>query len=590
MSFSRPSRFLIGTLMLTGSLALTLLLLTPPAVHPQSADLPPLAPGASRTVRVVVYPEHAEITREIPVEAVEGENSVRFSNLIPLLNPHTLRASVSDGARIIGTELTTVHLEESISEEIKDLERRIVELTDLVAAKEGLRARLGEQAAFYAAVKSRLAGDMSRELTEARLSVADWQQVLQFVTDGLQQSDERSRAVELEVRELTKELELRRNERKEYAGRQPKQMKEIVVTFHSEREGRREVQIHYVVDSCIWRPSYDVHLDRSEQEIHITGYGQVAQWTGEEWTDVALSLAMTRPDLELSLPELTPMVASLDSEQMAQLAKEVSFLNTLTQVNLEKWSTERFKRRQDRETFRRNVEQLARRSSKDLAQYGLSAEMLQGAMRRLVNRFASVQYDVAQRETISFNSSPQKVVTFSAKIPAKLKYVATPALGDSVLLQGEIVNTTGHPILEGSVALFIDDSYIGASTMASAAQNEGLSFGFGPYDALVVERRLLSRTVEGPKAFRQSQVITYQYEITVENFDDREVEIEVMDQVPISKTADIQVIFLESNRQRTLDTQTGILRWALEVDEGDRESIVYSFSVECPVGKDVHWQ
>jgi uncharacterized protein (TIGR02231 family) len=446
------------------------------------------------------------------------------------------------------------------------------------------KARLDEQAAFYGSVKQRLAGDMGRELAQERLAVAEWDALLEFVRDGLRRCDDERRAVALAERALGKELEKRRSERKEYAGRQPKEMKEVVVSFHSEDTAARDVRIHYMVGSVAWRPSYDVRLDRDAGEIQVTGYGQVLQWTGESWTDVELALAMSRPDAELTLPELRPMVASLDQETMTQLVKEVSFLNTLPQEQLETWATGRFKRRQDRETFRRNVEQLLGRSSKDLARFGLSAELLQGAMTRLVNRFAAVRYQVAQRETISFDSSPSKVVTFSATVPARLKYVATPALGNSVLLQGEIVNTTGYPILEGNVALFVDESFIGSSRVLGAAQNEGLSFGFGPDDALVVTRHLVSRTVKGPEAFRQSQVITYRYAIGLENFNDRNVVVEVTDQVPVSKTQDSQVTFLESDRAHTLDPQTGILRWTLDVGQGGRSDIGFSFSVECPVG------
>lgn len=562
----------------------------PPASDPPALAAPASVGGNSRTTQVVVYPEHAEITRQITVDAVEGVNRVRFSQLIPLISPHGLRASVSEGARIIGTEVATVYLEESLSEEINVLDARIQELMDLSAVQADGRARLDEQAAFYTSVKARLSGDMGRELDAGRLTVADWEAVLVFVNEGLQRCDEERRAIGLSERALVKELEKRRNERKEYAGRQPKEMKEIVVSFHSDAAASRDVRIHYMVECAVWRPSYDVRLDRGAGTIQITGYGQVLQWTGETWDDVELSLAMSRPDAELTLPELKPMVASLDTATMTQLAKEVSFLNTLPQQNLEQWATERFKRRQDRETFRRNVEQLLRQSNKDLARFGLNAEILQGAMTRLVNRFAAVRYPVAQRETIAFDSSPSKVVTFSATVPARLKYVATPALGNSVLLQGEVENTTGHPILEGNAALFVDESFIGSSKVLGAAQNEGLSFGFGPDDALVVRRHLLSRTVKGPEAFRQSQVITYRYEIGLENFNDRSVEVEVTDQVPVSKSQDIQVLFLESNREPSLDPQTGMLRWKLEVGKGDRSEITFSFSVECPVGTDVHWQ
>jgi len=562
----------------------------PAPVQAQNAVQPSPEPGASRITHVVVYPEHAEVTREIGVDAVPGANTARFTNLIPLLDSNTLRASVSAGARISGTETRKMFLKESFSEEINALEKRIQELTDQLAAEADGRKRIEEQASFYASVKGRLGGDMTRELTENRAAVPDWEKLLAFVSSGLQRCDEQRRDTEVRERALGKELAARTDERKEYAGRQPREMKEVEVSFHSEAGGPTQVEIHYMVEGAVWKPSYDVHLDRAKQEIEITGYGQVMQWTGEAWDDVELSLAMTRPDFELALPELTPMQASLDATQMAKIAQEVGVLNATAQGSLQKWATGRFQRRQDRETFRRNLELLSRQSDQDLVQYGLNADVIRSAMSRLVDRFASVRYEVAQRESVPFNSAPHKVVAFTATVPAKLKYVATPALGNSVLLQGEIVNTTGHPILAGSVALFTDESYVGTSQQEGAAQNESLRLGFGPDDGLTVDRRLQSRTVNDAWAFRQSQVITYRYEITVENFNEHGVEVEVTDQIPISTAEEVQVTFLESSRPHTLDPQTGMLRWTLDAAAGSPTTIVYAFQVECPVGKDVHWQ
>ncbi|MGQ0552641.1 MAG: mucoidy inhibitor MuiA family protein [Planctomycetota bacterium] len=556
----------------------------------QSAAAADPAADTSRITDVVVYPEHAEITRQLSVDAVAGKNRVRFTNLIPLIDANALRATVSEGARIIGTELRTVHLEASLSAEINQLDARIQELADLLTVEADTKARLKEEAAFYGGVKGRLATDMGRELSEVRLSVTDWGAVLSFVSAGLERCDVEERAADLRERQIKKELEKTIKERKDYAGRQPKEMKEIIVSFEAEEAGPRDIWVHYIIDAAAWRPSYDVHLDRESREIQITGYGQVLQWTGEAWNDVKLSLAMSRPDTELTHPEVVPMIASLDSETMQALAKEVAVLNAVPQANLEKWAAGRFKRRQDRETFRRNIEQLLGQSSQELARLGLSTELVQGAMNRLVNRFSSVRYDVPQRETVPFDSSPSKVVTFSARLPAKLQYVATPALGNSVLLQAEASNSSGYPVLEGSVALFVDESFIGSSTLTSAAQNEGLAFGFGPDEGLVVSRKLTARKVDAAWAFRQSQVVTYEYALELENFNDQPVSVEVTDQIPVSKSPEIVVKFLGSSRSPTLDAETGLLRWTLDVGPGHRSQITFSFSVECPVGTDVHWQ
>jgi uncharacterized protein (TIGR02231 family) len=335
---------------------------------------------------------------------------------------------------------------------------------------------------------------------------------------------------------------------------------------------------------------YDVHLNRESQEVEIIGYGHVTQWTGESWEDVKVTLAMSRPDFELILPELKPLVVSLSAQEMQQLAKDISILNEAPQQQAVEWSKTRFKGRQERLNFRRNLEQLSRESDANLMQYGLNRKQIEQALTRLVDRFAGVRYVLPRTESIPCDGSPHKVVAFSGAVPVVLTHVATPALGDTVVLKGEIKNTTGHPLLDGEISLFIDSSYVGASRITSAAQNEGASFCFGPDDALVVKRELVERTVEGPEKFRQSQVITYHYLLTVENFNDRRANLEVADQIPVSKTSDVRVRFIESSEEHTLEEHSGKLTWTLDVGPGEKKEISFCFSVECPVGRTVSWK
>lgn len=568
--------------MLAALLAVCSLFAPPPQ---DAADAPP-----SRIVDVVVFPNHAEVTREIVVDASRGTNRVDFTSLVPILNPNSLRASLLGAGRVTGTELRTVHLTSSLSEEIAALDAQIRASEDELALWKASLTRAGEEGAFYRSVKDRLSGDLSRELADGDVSVDEWKSVLGFVRDGLASVDAETSDVGLEIRAVEERLATLRAEREDYAGRTPPEMKEVTVQFVAEQSGEIAVRIHYIVDAVHWTPSYDVQLDREAREVTITGYGQVMQWTGETWDDVSLVLAMSRPDAELSMPALAPMVASLDQNALKQVAKDVAFLNSSARGAAQKWSEKRFARVQDRETFRRNLEQLARQTQEALNQFGLSRESLQGALDRLVDRFAGVRYEVEGRETIPHDTSSHKVVTFTATVPVELKFVATPALGDTVMLLGDVTNTTGHPVLEGSVSLFVDGSYVGVSQVHGAAQNERVLLGFGPDDALVVRRRLVSRTTKGPEAFRQSQVISYTYEIELENFDVAPVEVEVADQIPVSTTDAIQVSYLGSTVEGGHEEATGVLRWPLEVAAGERVTIRYGFSVECPVDAQVSWK
>lgn len=551
---------------------------------------PDPAPVASRVTTVVVFPSHAQVTRTLAVDAVAGENRVLLGGLVPNLNPHSLRASVGEGARVTGTEINTIHLEQSSTEQIAALDASIRSLDDQLALHGMSQSRAQERRAFFRSVKDRLARDMEGQFATGAVAVSSWVEVLAFVDEGLEACDETLATLELESRGVRSRREAEAAQRKDYAALQPHEQKQVAVSFEAERAGPVELAVHYMVAEVQWKPSYDVHLDRASGELELIGYGNIRQWSGEAWDHVDLTLAMSRPDNQLTVPVLAPLVASLDYAALAKLAKEASFLGSSEGYAAQKWAAGRFTRSQDRETFRRNLEQLAGLPRDRMNALGLSAEIIEGALSRLVDRFAGVRYEIGRRATIPFDSSPHKVVTFTARVPAQLRYVATPALGDAIMLQGAAVNRTGHPVLEGNAALFVDGSFVGSSTVAGAAQNEGLSFGFGPDDALVVKRRMLSRAVTGPEAFRQSQVLTYRYAITVENFNDRPVDVHVVDQIPISKTDEIQVTFLESSEQHVLNQETGALSWDLKVGAGKSSTIGYSFSVECPVGRDVHWQ
>ena len=544
----------------------------------------------STITHVVVYPNHVQITREIEVDAHQGDGTVTFTGLVPILSSDNLRATASDGVRITGTETRTVYLRESLSEEIKQLDAQIVSLGDALAALERAAHRWAEEKGFYMSIKNRVSTELGKELAANKISIDDWQSMLAFVRKGLAECDREMSDIELKTRNLKRDLEAIKGKRSRYTQRRPREMKEVTVTFSTSRKGKKKIRIHYITPNAGWSPAYDVHLDRKAGTVQIVGYGQITQTTGESWKDVALTLAMSRPDFELSLPELMPMVASFDDAEMKQLANDVSMLNGVPARQAKEWSKQRFKGRQERVNFLRNLEQLSLESESRLQQFGLNQKLIQQALTRMVDRFAGVRYEVSRPETLPCDSSPHKVVVVSRTIPVDLKYVAPPALGDTVMLKGLVRNTTGHPILEGPISLFIDNSYVGASKVASAAQNEGLSFCFGPDDALVVKRELVKRTVKGPEKFRQSQVITYSYRITVENFNSRPASVEVADQIPLTKTPDIQVRFLETNLEKDLDEPTGKLSWTIDVAPGKKSEITYSFSIECPVGRTVYWK
>ena len=78
----------------------------------------------SRVDRVVLYPDMAEVTRQVEVD--RPETTVVLSGLTPNLLPDTLSARVaSGGARITGVSAEDLFRTEPVDERVGELTRRI---------------------------------------------------------------------------------------------------------------------------------------------------------------------------------------------------------------------------------------------------------------------------------------------------------------------------------------------------------------------------------------------------------------------------------------------------------------------------------
>ena len=82
----------------------------------------------SRVDRVVLYPDMAEVTRLVALD--RPEDTVVLPGLTPNLLPDSISAKVeTGGARITGVSVEDLYRTEPVDERVKELERRIEDLT-----------------------------------------------------------------------------------------------------------------------------------------------------------------------------------------------------------------------------------------------------------------------------------------------------------------------------------------------------------------------------------------------------------------------------------------------------------------------------
>jgi hypothetical protein len=108
----------------------------------------------------------------------------------------------------------------------------------------------------------------------------------------------------------------------------PEDAVEVVVRLAG-GQGAHDVLISYVVESPIWRPTYRIVLDENGKQALLQGWAVVQNTSGEDWTDVALSVTEGAPltfraDLANPFIPARPLVTDRGEVVQAAVSSSVS--------------------------------------------------------------------------------------------------------------------------------------------------------------------------------------------------------------------------------------------------------------------------
>src|SRR6185436_16853975 len=128
--------------------------------------------------------------------------------------------------------------------------------------------------------------------------------IFDFITSRSRNLQSELLKISRERRELAKELDRWRRDLRNAQSARPRQRYVVTVELEVSTPGDFELELTYMVNGAGWKPLYDLRL--VGDSLEITYLAQVAQNTGEDWPDVALTLSTAFPALSLVIPELEP--------------------------------------------------------------------------------------------------------------------------------------------------------------------------------------------------------------------------------------------------------------------------------------------
>src|SRR5207253_10604817 len=91
-----------------------------------------------------------------------------------------------------------------------------------------------------------------------------------------------------------------------------KTIREAVV-FVNLKEANGKLRLRYLVDAANWLPSYNARSDGKGKEVTLEYNASIEQMSGEDWTNVSMTLSTATPSLVAKAPALEPLTIALSA-------------------------------------------------------------------------------------------------------------------------------------------------------------------------------------------------------------------------------------------------------------------------------------
>ncbi|NVK27335.1 MAG: mucoidy inhibitor MuiA family protein [Flavobacteriia bacterium] len=192
----------------------------------------------------------------------------------------------------------------------------------------------------------------------------------------------------------------------------------------------------------------------------------------------------------------------------------------------------------------------------------------------------STMYTIDRPFSLSSNGRGQDVWIQTMETNAEYLNRTYPALSENVFAIARIEDWESLDLLEGTTNFFFEGTFNGSGYINPNTTNDTLALALGVDQGVVFERtRLNARSSQ--HTFSSKVDETFIYKIVVRNTKTSSVNLDVLEQFPISNDEDVEVSE-QMAEGAEVDPKTGIITWNKTLAPGEEWTIQYSFEVTYP--------
>ena len=515
----------------------------------------------SKITDVTVFRNYAKETRMASAQIPEGNSEIIISNVSTYLDENSLQIATKGNVKILSVSSKLNYLID------KTKSSQVIKLTDSIEMMNDDVSWWNQQSIAFQDELKLL--DENRKLAndKSTFTAAQVKELAELY---------RNRALELRkyIFDLNKKQKLNNDKiaklKSQIAvlnGNQNMTVKEIILKINAKSAGLVSFKCSYIVSNAYWTPIYDIRAKNNNSPLQLDCRAKVVQNTGYDWKDVRLTLSTANPSANHNRPVLYPIyVDFFQPDYYDYKLKTSSYGEAAQMMNM---------------AAPAKID-IARSTADDEFEEGLKATdnnvtIQEGDM--------AVEYNIETLQDVESDNKEHIVAIQEIEMPALYAYHTVPKLDMTAYLLARVTDWSKYNLLAGEANIFFDDNYVGKSYLNPNVSADTLLISLGRDEKINIKRvklndysakKLLSGNIKETKAF----------ETTIKNNKNTSIEIELLDQFPISKNSQIEVTLEEANGA-TITEEYGKLVWKIKLQANESKKVKLIYTVKYPKDKQI---
>jgi uncharacterized protein (TIGR02231 family) len=526
--------------------------------------------AASTIDAVTIYPDAAVVTRVATIDLPAGDSVVVFKDLPLTLDPASLRVSGEGDSKIaIGSVDANVAPAAARAPD-SAIEAKLTSLRD---ERETLRSQIDALHAKQTMIVSYSKASPEKLTLDAKaIDVNQWSAAWDAVGAALAKLGEELRPAEARAKALDEEIKALEAERQRPSPTaEPRRIASVALS--SATATHAKITLAYRIAGAGWVPAYDASLQTNgAKTVSLARRALLSQRTGEDWSDVALTVSTARAAGSADAPEVKPVkidfwqppVPMAAAPAMGKAERSVAPASEANAAKGKYDAVQQFNFTSGT-TFDETV-----------------AQGQGGAY--------SAEFRVPGRVSLADDGAQKSFLLARADAPATVLLKIAPGLDQTAYLEAHVTVDGEAPLLPGAAALHRDEMYIGSGHFAFTPPGDAVDIGFGADDKIKVMRAPVNRKENEPTWYNQAKIETREFKTTLKNLHDFPVKIQVIDQVPYSENTAITAELLPATTtptEKQVGDKRGVMSWTLDLQPGESKDVHLAYRLKWPADRDV---